>query len=387
MGKALAFFLSLAIIFTAGAQEIALDTFKNKWSGSYSQVQGESFFRARVQGNDHPSYIEKVFEPAISFKEKFVKVKLRVSDLSKLFGIELRLSSEAEGYSNFFAIPVPLFTDVDFNTVQTNSWVTYTFTMGEARVHGTPDINSIVRLGFYLGGQEVDIDFKLIELDETFPQSIVTFTFDDGYDDNYVAAKIMAKYNFAGTAYLMPRQINLKNYVTQDQVTELGNVLGWDISSHHKIPIVDFSYEELEAEIEYTKDFLIPFGSKNQARHFAYPLGKQNRKTTLPLIRRMFDTARIAGGGAETLPPADWHMLRTFNVQPHLSPQDLINRVRSAAEHGEWLILMFHYITDEENPSSNLAYNKDKFDEFCRLLDQEGSLVLTVNDVYQAFER
>jgi peptidoglycan/xylan/chitin deacetylase (PgdA/CDA1 family) len=215
----------------------------------------------------------------------------------------------------------------------------------------------------------------------------VTFTFDDGYDDHYLAAEIMSKYELAGTAYLMPRQINQKNYLTENQVRDLKEKYQWDLSSHHKIPILDFTYEELSKEMDFTKKYLENFDAHKEARHFAYPLGKQSRHSTLPLIRRKFDTARIAGGGAETLPPADWHMLRTFNVMPHISPRELMERVKKAEENGEWLILMFHYITEEENPVDPLAYNKDKFEEFCQLLDENTSLVLTINDVFKAFEQ
>ena len=369
---------------------LELSNFKNKWSGDFRHkiLRGDGpVSRASIIGNEFPSYIETTFEDGFSFREKFVKVVLRVSDLSKLSGIELRLSSEESGYSDFLAIPIPLFTDPDFNTIQSDSWVTYTFTLGEAVVHGNPNLDKIKRLGFYLGGKGIFIDFKSVEIKEAFPQSIVSFTFDDGYDDHYVAAEIMNKYDFAGTAYLMPRQFNQKNYLNEQQVRDLQDIFGWDLSSHHKIPILEFSSKNLEEEFEYTIDYLSGLGAYREARHFAYPLGKQSRKSTLPIVKRIFDTARIAGGGAETLPPADWHMLRTFNVMPHFSPAELFERVKKAREHGEWLILMFHYLTDEENPVNPLAYNTKKFEEFCQLLKEDETLVLTVNDVFEAFER
>lgn len=371
------------------AQEIGLGEFQNKWSGTYgpAEIPGTQNYVAFVEGNSLPSYIEETFEGGRSFDRKFVKVIFKVSDLTKLSGMELRLSSDESGYENFFAIPVPLFTDIDFNTVQSNAWVTYTFTMGEAKTMGNPDLTDIKRLGFYLGGEKVKIEFKKIEVFDSFPHSIVSFTFDDGYDDHYEAAKIMADFDYAGTAYLMPRQLNQKDYLTTEQVRDMKELYGWDLASHHKIPIVDFEYNDLENEFFYTQGYLAGLGGEEDAYHFAYPLGKQNRRTTLPLMRRMFKSARIAGGGAETLPPADWHMLRTFNVMPHISPMEILERVRTAREQGEWLILMFHYLTDEKNPENPLAYNTKDFAILCELLAEEQARVMTVREVYQAFHQ
>lgn len=368
------------------ARPIGMEELQNKWSGSFG-LSEDGHYSAQIAGAEAPSYIEKRFEVPLSLSQKFIRVKMKVSDLSSLQGIELRLTSQEEGYSDFYSIAIPLFTDPQFNIVQSDSWFTYTFTLGEARVHGNPNLDEIVRLGFYLGGEDVEIAFKELSIEESFPQAVVSFTFDDSYDDHFVAAEIMADYNIPGTAYIMPRQINEKNYLTTSQLRIMAEDLGWDLSSHHKTPIVDFPYHELDNEFNYTLGYLNALGSTESARHFAYPLGKQDRKQTLPLIRRTFDTARIAGGGAETLPPADWHMLRTFNVMPNLSAEDILARVQKAKEQGEWLILMFHYIVDEENPTDPLAYNKEEFAKLCRLLYEDGVSLMSVNEVYQNFQR
>ena len=384
--------INLFLLGSIQAQEISFGDFISKWSGSFEKVDKKNEFvsdtyKAKVHESDKPLYIEKVFSSPISLNRKFTRVRFKISNLKAISGMELRLSSDESGYNNFFAIPIPIFTDIDFNTVQTNSWMTYTFTMGEANITGDPDIDNIKRLGFYIGGQKLEVEFSSIELVDSFAQSIVSFTFDDGYDEHFLAAEIMGAYGFPGTAYLMPRQINKKNYLTTDNIIKMREQYGWDLASHHKIPIIDFEYSELDNEFNYTIGYLNALGSEEEALHFAYPLGKQNRQSTLPLVTRTFSSARLAGGGAETLPPANWHMLRTLNVQPSMSPQDLITRIRTAEQQGEWLILMFHYLTDDQNPTDTLSYNTEKFKEFCKLLYAEGTFVATVNQVYQAFEQ
>jgi len=389
--KKMAFFtlvLFYCQLIIASELNLHLSDFENKWSGEYTEQNSQHSiysYKAYVVSNEAPSYIEKRFNTPVDFNRKFVRVKFKVNDLKKLSGIELRLTSSEEGYDHFFAIPVPFFTDPDFNTVQSNAWMEYTFTMGEANIYGTPDLTNIIRLGFYLGGEEVDIEFRSISIEDAVFDSIISFTWDDGYDDHLLAAEIMGKYGLKGTAYLMPRQIGQENYLKVADILRMRDEFDWGLSSHHKIPIVNFPYEELALELKYTIDFLANWVPRKEAMHFAYPLGKQSRTLTLPQIKKSFLTARLAGGGAETLPPADWHMLRAFNVMPNLSPADLIARVKKAKEQGEWLILMFHYLTDEENPSNPLAYNTQKFEEFCQLVQDENSLVLPVHEVYEAF--
>ena len=147
-------------------------------------------------------------------------------------------------------------------------------------------------------------------------KAIVSMTFDDGYDDHFEAAKIMNKYGLRGTAYIMSNEIGMDSYLTKEQMVVMKDEFQWSISSHHKIPITSFSLEDLSKEMDSTFSFLEDLNMSIAAPHFAYPLGKQDRAKTLPYIREVFKTARVAGGGAETLPPSDWHMLRTYNVTP-----------------------------------------------------------------------
>ena len=119
--------------------------------------------------------------------------------------------------------------------------------------------------------------------------------------------------------------------------------------------------------------------------HFAYPLGKQSRRRTLPWIQSHFLSARVAGGGAETLPPADWYMLKTFNVTPDLTAEDLLARARRARDNNEWLILMFHKFTTESSATDPLIYPIDEFEKFCHGLVSIGLTTHPIHEVYEAF--
>jgi hypothetical protein len=104
----------------------------------------------------------------------------------------------------------------------------------------------------------------------------------------------------------------------------------------------------------------------------------------LPLVKRYFETARVAGGGVETLPPADPHLLRTINVTSQTSPEELASRVKEAVDNGQWAILMFHYLVDQ--PKSPTEYPESEFKRFIDLLGKAQVPVLPVDEVYRRLQ-
>ena len=79
-----------------------------------------------------------------------------------------------------------------------------------------------------------------------------------------------------------------------------------------------------------------------------------------PLVRKHFATARLAGAGPETIPPADPHLLRAVNVLDTTTAEELGEIARRARDHGEWAILMFHHL--RESTASPLDYPIERFE-------------------------
>lgn len=174
--------------------------------------------------------------------------------------------------------------------------------------------------------------------------------------------------------------------MTTDQLISLKDDFGWGLSSHHKTPITDMTLQEYNDESLKTIAFLNSIGVIDSAPHYAYPLGKQSRLNTLAKTGELFLTARVAGGGAETLPPSDWLMLKTFNVTPDVTAEDLSRRIDLAIENQEWLILMFHMFTDEATSSDPLVYTFSEFEKLCDVIRTKDIPVHPVNEVYEAFQ-
>ncbi len=351
---------------------------------------GDFFYSLTTAEDDTPSYIDIAFSSEVDLTSRFVQFQIRINKYENWGGIELRLSSDDQ-FKNYYSIPIPFFSDPDFNIIQPDTWANYTLSLGEARVTGKPNKAKIKKIGFYIQGRKINsetfkVDLKNFEIKKSLSKAVISMTFDDGYKEQYKAAEIMNQYGLRGTAYVMTNEINQPAYLTTDQLISLKKDFGWGISSHHKIPITEMSVEEYRKEMFKTEEFLAKLGMESEILHFAYPLGKQSRLKTLAATQELFFTARTAGGGSETLPPADWLMLKTFNVTPDITAKALAQRIDKAIENNEWLILMFHKFTDEPSTTDPLAYTFKEFTKLCQEIAKKNTPVHPVNEVFEAFQ-
>ena len=310
-----------------------------------------------------------------------MKTRLRVDDLSRLDGIELRLSSDGF-HSSYFTFALPLFADQEFGALQSDTWTPITLSLATARVVGRPDRAAIDSIGLYFadgGKAPVRVDWAGLSALEQPPRGVLSFTFDDGtLSHSEIAAPEMARFDFRGTAYVMPDQIGQEGYMSLGQIRELRDRYRWDVAAHHAIPFTEFAPAKLEAAIQGVQRYLREQGFGEGAEHLAYPLSKQEPEVVRPLVRKHFRTARIAGAGPETLPPADPHLLRAVNVLDTTTPEELGEIARRARENGEWAILMFHHLT--ETAQNQLEYPIERFRRALELIDESGVEVVPVSE-------
>ncbi|MDJ0847838.1 MAG: hypothetical protein QNK04_05555 [Myxococcota bacterium] len=320
---------------------------------------GLSWHRVETLGTGEANVVVADQAPgvALDLQRHFLSLWLKVDGLASLSGIELRLGSG--DLENHYAFPVPLFTDPHANLLRDGEWTAISFGFGDARVVGTPDRAAIGRLGLYVAdrgdGKPVSVSWTNLALLAAPRNGVVSFTFDDGYDEHLDAAEWMARYGYRGTAYIIPGGIGAPEYMSLDDLRELGGHYGWEIAAHHETPFTHFDEDGLEATILGVKRYLREKGFDQGAEHLAYPLGKQASPTVRALVRKHFRTARLAGGGTETLPPADPHLLRVFNVQKDTTPEEIGAAAQRAQENREWLILMFHYLVQKPKLDTEYA--------------------------------
>lgn len=398
--RALAFALLTGLVaLPTGASETVVEDlsgtqkFAPMWPGGTFELGVESGFRwARVvtDGQGGSTFVANVrpYQPRIDASGKFVKVRIKVDDLSKLAGMEFRLSSDRFAKS-YYAFSFPIYDDADFNVVRDGVWTTLTFSFGEARVEGEPDRGQLDSVGWYVAdkgnGAPITVWWGGMSLVDEPAEGVVTITFDDGYDENLVAAEIMSRYGMKGTAYIIPEAIGQKGYLNLHQLVDMQLRYGWDIAAHHQTSFTELRPDELENVILGVQQFLMENDFGSGAIHLAYPLGRQNTALVRPLVRKHFATARVAAMGPETLPPADPHLLRVMNVTNEVRPEDIATAAERARDNHEWLILMFHYLV--EKPSSSLEYSVDDFEKMVAGIAKTKVKVLPMTAVWSACGR
>jgi hypothetical protein len=210
----------------------------------------------------------------------------------------------------------------------------------------------------------------------------VCFTFDDGYKEHLAAARLVAARGWRGTAYVIPSLVGKPRFLDRAQLRELAR-LGFDVAAHDERPFTGLAPGKLLPHLAGIQRFLVEEGFAAGALHLAYPNGKQEPRHTRPAVRQVFATARLAGGGAETLPPGDPHLLRAFNVTNETRPEELGALARRARENREWLILMFHQLVEKPQGPTELALA-----DFTRALEEvakSGVRVQPLSEVWAGF--
>jgi peptidoglycan/xylan/chitin deacetylase (PgdA/CDA1 family) len=397
-GGLLAVTLACCLSCTDGASppatEIVLESMtgerppQDRWSAASCERLHSAAFHwmsCTTRGNGDPALLAKpvAYDPPLDFTGRFVKARVKVDDPSRLGALELRLTSD-DFQSSYFAFGVPLFADSEFNLVKNDVWASLTFSLGAARIVGTPDRTAIDGVGLYFadnGKAPVGVAWAGLSALDHPPEGYLSFTFDDGTrSHSEAAAPEMARFGFRGTAYVMPDQIGKTGYMTLGEIRELRDRYRWDVAAHHAIPFTEFAPADLESTILGVQRYLREQGFGAGAVHLAYPLGKQDPERVRPLVRKYFATARLAGAGPETLPPADPHLLRAVNVLETTTAEELAEIARRAREHGEWAILMFHHL--RESTESQLDYPIERFRRALELIEESGVQVLPVSEVW-----
>lgn len=370
----------------SGPGASALAGLVDRWHGARCAPLPEdpSGARCTTPGDARPTLLAATLRPPVDLDGRIVRLRLRVDRLAHLGGLELRVGSG--GFEDgFFAFPIPLFADPPFNRIQDGAWTELSVSFATARVEGAPARDAVDTVGVYVtdrGDGPLEIALADLRTPRHPAEGMLSITFDDGTRSHAeVAAPEMARFGLRGTAYVMPDEVGLPGFVTLDELHALQDEHGWDVAAHHGVPFTDFDRAGLERTILDVQRYLRENGFSRGAGHLAYPLGKQEPEVVRPLVREHFATARVAGAGPETLPPADPYLLRAVNVLHTTSPEEIGAVARRARAHGEWAILMFHLLVEE--PRMDLEYGIGDFRRALALIRESGVEVLPVSEAWE----
>ncbi len=375
-------FLALTSLFYVSTvwSGLDLDDISLYWgNGKLNQVSGA--VQIETSTDDNYFIIADVKEMDLDLSEDNFYFDFKIDQIENFHGLEIRFSSKKNSDS-YYSYTLPYFSDGDFNTYKEGKWLSYGISMANLISVQKP-AETIKYVSFFLFTKNKPMKFSLKEIDKKEKKSsgVVSITFDDGYKSQLLAGESLKKYDLKGTAYIMPRNIGEAGLMTTKEITLLKSY-GWDIQSHHAVPLTTIKEDQLKKEFDFGLEYLNKQNLKSQTQHLAYPLGRHN-DTVVAQTQSHFQTARLAGGGTETLPPADLYRLRTYNVLDSTTPEQIKEEIEKAKKGNQWLILMFHYLKDK--PETQLQYTPKNFDIFCKYLKESKIDVMTIDEVYRKY--
>lgn len=318
--------------------------------------------------------------------DTLLSFELTISSLKSLHGLEMRLYKNAES-ADFISAKLPLFAEESFNWVQSRVPTPVTLSLTHFLEGKTTDVSSYRHLGFFINTKElqpIEINFrKMTLIKKRFPGAgFVSITFDDGYESLKVADKILRSGKMRATAYVIREALGRKGYITTKEMCAMASG-AWAISSHATVPFTD----NPDLADFLRKDFAEMKRECNgglSPQHLAYPLGQQS-EPVVDIVKTQYLTARLAGSGLETLPPAMNLKLRAVNVTASMTPENIAQLARQSVANGDWLILMFHYIKSGASPLTDLDYAEENFEKLIKELAPIRAQVLTVPEVYHKY--
>jgi peptidoglycan/xylan/chitin deacetylase (PgdA/CDA1 family) len=395
MRLALQFLLAAALVATATPARSAerwidaapnAESVKSQWrEGKVEEARekDKSFVRITTDGKGHPTLAAmEAIQPAIDARGRFVKVMLRVQGLANLSGIELRVGSDSSKDA-WYSYTIPLYGDVEYNLLQDGAWTAITMSLGPRNATGAPKRDALDAFSIMAtdtGGGPVKLDFGGLAVVDEPAEGVVSFTFDDGYKEHLPAMKLLAEHGWRGTAYVIPETIGSPSYLSVEDLAEIER-LGSDVAAHDDPPLTSLPPDELEPRLRGIQSYLADHGYADGAKHLAYPLGKQETSRVRPTVNKLFATARLAGSGPETLPPADPHLLRAFNVLDSTTPEEVAAAAQRAKDNHEWLILMFHWLP--EKAAKPTDYSMDDFKRALDAVAKTGVRVAPITEVWK----
>ncbi len=222
----------------------------------------------------------------------------------------------------------------------------------------------------------------------------ITFTFDDGVENNLtVASPILKKYGFSGTLFVIPDCVDMvtvpntcnanpnAKYMTWEQIATLKNTYGWSMESHSLTHPLLASTDPVDQPVALTEQEVIDelVNSKAELANRGYnatsiapPYGDYNAKT-LSLIARYYALQRgFQDTGFNDFPYADY-LIRDQMIQGNVTVATVKGYIDQALANNTWLVLTFH------NIKTTASTNNDYYEWSAANLDAIASYVKSKN--------
>lgn len=184
-----------------------------------------------------------------------------------------------------------------------------------------------------------------------YPNGVVSFTFDDAYADAFTEGKrILDRYGFAGTAYVIAEVLGTPGRLTFNHARAMQDISGWEIGGHsqklqtHDSSLAGLDLSTLDLELAAHKAWLRLNGFQGDS--FAYPRGIFNLNV-IDVVRRYFSSGRTTSSQPLHNHPErlDPYLLTHCDASVANLASSIKVRLDEAKANKTWLILTHHRIS------------------------------------------
>ena len=310
-----------------------------------------------------------------------------------------RVTAQVTNINNLASLEIDVCTDTTWTngwnwTLQTGAsgsnyftsgdWVTQSLSLHTAVKIGSGATTDLAAARFRIAdiGSSTPVTVHLQEVDfvasgqATFPNGVISITFDDCYEDAITAGKpYMDLYGFNATSFVIGDLIGTSGRLSTTDLRNLQKDSGWEIACHayadavHAATYTGVTAAQLLADATSMKAFAVANGFRG-ADLVAYPKGQYGQTTdgvnTELILEQVFGAALTTiNKTKESYPPSDAYRIRrisgissyTGDGQEYLT--SLITQSGGDLDQckatGSWLILAFHEVVASPTADTQIS--------------------------------
>ena len=362
------------------------------YTGDY--YLGNQCIRIQTNGAGAAARVDKLSITSFSMtaRQPIVWIKV-VSGSQYLSNLELYIGDGGSSWTNFYRIDLRTSSTSTWNRIKEGEWYRLALPWKVAFSSGSPNRGAIVQARLTVKDNSSGVAEVLLggfgsqPESALYPNGVVTFTFDDGYDSVYTkGVPALDTHGWAATAYPIVETIGGGGGMTLAQLQQM-EAKGWDIGHHaytyanHQTSATGLTTDELIADLAAQRAWLISNGFKS-SEHWAYPLGNYNA-SVLDVARKWF-TACVTTRGEHLEPVYSGEPLRLarYGLNGGGSPttlSDAQTRVDAAVAQKGWQIFMLHKLA--ATAADSITWAESDFVTLLAYCKTQGIAVKTMSEV------
>ncbi|MFB7707863.1 polysaccharide deacetylase family protein [Streptomyces sp. NPDC056105] len=383
--------------------------------------KGTQSFRVTTTGTGAVANIRRLASALPDLTGKALRLTFRITDVTHLNQINVQVGTSS--LANYFQWRLHTHASTAENQVLSGEWATIVLPWADVRsAAGSYSISStgvssttsgftdlLVQIVDDNTSNSITVNLQSIEVIpdtvETFPNGIVSITFDDSYASQYAYARPkMDGYGYRGTLYTIVENLGAGGYLTLPQLQSVQSTSGWEVAGHaftsanHNAKYNALPAAVVEDDIRRTRAWMAANGFPSSS--FAYPGGWFSQTTDGASIEALACRYFANGRGissADTLepfPPPMPYRMRSITGIGSLaggSARGLPVNLTGAGGaldrcqlDGSWTILTFHDIVTGTATTTNQCSVAD-FNSIMDAIAARGIPVLPVGDVLRLY--